>query len=287
MELDKTTIAIRERSYPDILDLALHVARAYAGPLLLATAVGVVPMALLNHWLLADYLEFDNELGVPFEYLLYMLLLITWEMPLAAAPATLYLGESLFSHRPEIRKIAANLRRAVWQLLLYQVVWRGWLVAVVMWAPMPLAVLAGMGLCVLWPYLYIWRPYLNEVILLERNPMRRRGRDALTTARRSRLLHGGWSGELFGRWLGALGVGILLFASLLGTLWVSRVILLTEIEWDTLMWTWYWQIALWIVAGYFTVARFLSYLDLRIRREGWEVELAMRAEEVRLTRQLT
>jgi hypothetical protein len=30
--------------------------------------------------------------------------------------------------------------------------------------------------------------------------------------------------------------------------------------------------------GYLTVVRFLAYLDLRIRREGWEAELMMRAE---------
>ena len=41
---------------------------------------------------------------------------------------------------------------------------------------------------------------------------------------------------------------------------------------------------LWMVAAYFTVVRFLGYLDLRIRREGWEVELLMRAELDRWTR---
>ncbi len=43
----------------------------------------------------------------------------------------------------------------------------------------------------------------------------------------------------------------------------------------------------WLVVGYLTVVRFLAYLDLRIRREGWEVELMMRNEAARLTRQLT
>ena len=43
------------------------------------------------------------------------------------------------------------------------------------------------------------------------------------------------------------------------------------------------SIALWLVIGYFTIVRFLSYLDLRIRREGWELELSMRAEADRLT----
>jgi hypothetical protein len=45
-------------------------------------------------------------------------------------------------------------------------------------------------------------------------------------------------------------------------------------------------LALWMVIGLMTVARYLSYLDLRIRREGWEIELKMRAEAGRLTRQL-
>jgi hypothetical protein len=39
-----------------------------------------------------------------------------------------------------------------------------------------------------------------------------------------------------------------------------------------------------MVAGYFAVVRFLAYVDLRIRREGWEVELVMRAERDRLMR---
>jgi hypothetical protein len=43
---------------------------------------------------------------------------------------------------------------------------------------------------------------------------------------------------------------------------------------------------MWTVAGFFAVARYLSYLDLRIRREGWEVELLIRAEGDRLTRQI-
>jgi len=45
------------------------------------------------------------------------------------------------------------------------------------------------------------------------------------------------------------------------------------------------QGVLWTVVVYFTVARFLSYLDQRIRNEGWEVELFLRAQRERLTRQ--
>ncbi len=37
-------------------------------------------------------------------------------------------------------------------------------------------------------------------------------------------------------------------------------------------------LALWAVAGVSVVVRLLGYLDTRIRLEGWEVELAVRAE---------
>jgi len=64
--------------------------------------------------------------------------------------------------------------------------------------------------------------------------------------------------------------------------------------WGTFLNDWAWRggmvhvcmpLSMWIVAGYFTVVRFLSYLDLRIRREGWEVELRVRAEAARMARQ--
>ena len=46
-------------------------------------------------------------------------------------------------------------------------------------------------------------------------------------------------------------------------------------------------LSMWITAGFLTVVRFLAYLDLRIRHEGWEVELRMRAEGSRLTGQIS
>jgi hypothetical protein len=41
-------------------------------------------------------------------------------------------------------------------------------------------------------------------------------------------------------------------------------------------------IAIWSAALYVTLARYLNYLDQRIRYEGWEVELKLRAEGRRL-----
>jgi hypothetical protein len=250
LQLDNNRIAIRERSYVDILDTALRVCRVYAWPLLLALAVGILPMMLLNAWLLAGIANLDLEFGFAAEYLFYLLLLVALETPLATAPATLYLGEALFSDRPDTRAIARAFLEALPKLLLYQLLLRIW---------------------------YLRWSYLNELILLEHNPRKSRGR----------ALHEGPEHDVVARWFGLAIVG----GALLGSLWFSIYLIrvpllgLWEGDFDRPMYTLYFPLALWIVVGFFTVVRLLSYLDLRIRREGWEVELVMRAERKRLERQ--
>ena len=41
-------------------------------------------------------------------------------------------------------------------------------------------------------------------------------------------------------------------------------------------------LCIWLASMYATVFRFLTYLDSRIRLEGWEVELQLKAERARL-----
>jgi hypothetical protein len=267
VQLDKTHIVIRERTLPDILDLALRVIRDCAGPLGLALLVGVAPMFLLNWWLLSGYVDSGFEFGVSTRYVIYSVFLVVLEIPLATAPATVYLGQVLFEERSSAGKITRSLGRAWTQLLFYQVFVRAILVVPV----------------VTWLVLYLHRPYLNEVILLERNPIRQRSSEGPSTGRRCRMLHRGQDGVLFGRWMGSLVVGFLLFLSFWWSMGIAHRMLLSQWEMASVVWVFYFQLALWLVVGFFTVVRFLSYLDLRIRREGWEVELLMRAERTRLT----
>ena len=276
LQLDKTRVAVRERSYIDLLDLALRVFRAYAWPLLLAFAAGIVPMMLLNGWLLAGLVDPEFSLGFPIWHLFLTLLLIALEAPLATAPATLYLGKAVFTERPDARQIAREFRQSLPQLLLYRVLFR---------------------------VFFAGSMYLGEVILLDRNPMRRkdspRGESTLT---RSRVLHRSAASDPVGRAFAVLLVGGILSAAIwlsifflrgvMRGLWdivavgpgLQHALVNGRLDWDFLgpMVTFYFPLTLWIVAAYFTVVRFLSYLDLRIRREGWEVELAMRAERARL-----
>ena len=269
MQLDRTRIAIRERDFADVLDLSLHVIRAYAGPLAIALAVGIVPMFVLNCYLLTDVADptfLDIEGAGWFMFL--SLLLVMWEVPIATAPATLFLGRALFENQTSPGKIAADFFKSLPQLVLYQVLFRALLVAPVL----P------------WPWLFTQRAYLNEVILLERNPMFRRRKHGPSTESRCQALHWGWGGDLFARWLAVAGLGAIMVGLGWGVLGVASGALMTQWDWDVVWGVHFYHAALWCVVGFFSVVRFLSYLDLRIRREGWEVELVMRAEGARLGR---
>jgi hypothetical protein len=271
MQLDCNRLVIRERGWLDLLDLALRVIRVYAWPLVVTLTIGILPAMLFNAWLLAGVAEPEFDEAVPSTYLWWMLLLVIAEMPLATSLATLYLGEAVFQERPGARNLVRGFFRALPQLFLFQVLLRALFVPLVLTWFVPFS---------------IW-PYLSEVILLERNPLRRHRRGQMTTFHRSTALHGGSIGDLFARWLGSMAFGFMLFWAFWLTMQSLAGILVSEWKWEGLTFTLYYPLALWMTVGYFTVVRFLGYLDLRIRNEGWEVELMMRAEAARMSRQLT
>jgi hypothetical protein len=275
VQLDKTRIVVRQRSLPDIFDLALGVIRWCGGPLAVALAVGILPMFALNAYLLSGLEEPDADLGFPLGYMILLVFLVLWEIPLATAPATLYLGQAMFDERPSAARIGGALLRSLPQLFLYQILIR----AVLVW---PVAT---------WLWLFSQATYLNEVILLERNPLRHKatGRSwqkspgRSSTSRRSRTLHSGVGADLLGRAMASAALGGLLSVSLWGSIWALQGLFLGRWQCENTLCTHYFHAALWLVAGFLCVVRFLSYLDVRIRREGWDVELVMRAESERLS----
>lgn len=283
MKLDTTRIVIRERDFLDILDLSLRILRYYFFPWLTLSLFAALPFALFNAWLLGPYGPFeaaDPTHGVfgPPERALYiyrLIVLTVWEMPLVAAPLTRYLGHALFLDRPSAGRIVRELRESLPQIFVYQIILRGICIlpAILYWW--------GLFFTALWLFPFARSPYLNEIILLERNPFSAKpGR--ITTARRSAALHTGSRGTLFSRFLVSMLFGAVMTCGLALGLWYVRGLLTHHWERTGVLYTIGIPAALWTVAGYFTVVRYLSYLDLRIRREGWEVELRVRAEAERL-----
>jgi len=93
-------------------------------------------------------------------------------------------------------------------------------------------------------------------------------------------------------WLFGQGVVSLLLGLFLGLAFYAGLLQLDKIlniqansEWSYA--AWYWLVALWLSVGFLCVARFLFYIDTRIRQEGWGVELRMRSESRRISEMVT
>lgn len=286
MKLDRTRIAILERSQPELLDLTFLVLREFFLPIVGLVAVLAVPLAILNYWLLewmaADLIEDFTVM----RYLWNLSLLVYIQAPLAGVFATAYLGKVTFFEEPRPRELLKDLwsvsHRLLWtQGILRCVLLAFWLV----WnferddtfSP-------GEGfLPFVCFFLFIWRslrPYINEIVLLERSPLY--SSKVITVGKRSSRLHSPNAGDLFGRSITMIPVTLVLGAAFIGLLWFLIATVTNNWSWDVLMVHVGFQSVLWILVVYVTVFRFLSYLDLRIRREGWEVELKMRAEGTRM-----
>lgn len=252
MRLEDVQLAIRPRSILECLDITfLFCGRHWVG-LLLASMVGIVPFALFNWWVFQDP-DFNPYLGY---------LLLAMETPWATMLLTLYLGQVTFSRRFSLRKAGRDCSRALVQMFAFQVIIRG------------LCLVIG----VLVPMVFLGMYYLNEIILLEQTPLARTWsrRTALNTRALGRIV----SLRLMD--LIVLVVGTYLLARLLATiseLWEDRYQFTPDLLFDDVFeLDWQVQVAFWLVIVFLTVFRFVSYLDCRIRREGWDVELKLRAQ---------
>jgi hypothetical protein len=238
-------------------------------------------------------------------YLWNMTLLVYLEAPLASVFAVAYLGPAVFLEKRSVRQVIVDVLRYSPQLFLCQLLLRGilpvWLMYLVVdrYEFTPWEGLALPALVLYATIMRALRPYITEIVLLEKNPLFSKKENVITIARRSTHLHGPSSADLIVRWVCAAMVATLLAIMALVTMIVVLGVLISkwpvgfDFEEGQLLWNVDWlelQIVypacLWLVVAYLSVVRFLSYLDLRIRHEGWEVELLMRAEALRMAARL-
>lgn len=269
MNLEHTEITIRERNYLELMDLALQLLRFHWWSLLVTLAVIAIPLSLANFWIISGILDPDNLRDTPNSQIWLLVLLMLWEAPLGTALMTLYLGQITFTRTVDWNRLCQDYLGSLLQLLWFQ------------------GILRSLTACLLLVGLFIphlaW-PYLTEVILLERNHFFPHPGKQITTWRRSRNLHRHFAGDLFTRWLSTMVTACILVTAILLGIYTTAFGLFGILLTPSTIVQWYAPLAIWIVIGFFAVVRFLAYLDLRIRREGWEVELLMRSEAARLRR---
>jgi hypothetical protein len=288
VRLDRTRIAICERSQPEILDLSLLVLRTFFVPVIGLVCVLALPLAIVNFWAIQWMAADLSEGRAIARYLWTMGQLVYVEAPLAGVLATAYLGKVTFHEEPTFRSLVADVFSLGLRLLWTQGVLRGVILVLWMVIVMPMEdVVTGTEtvltlVCFVLFVCRSFRPYINEIVLLERSPLWSRNKEVISVATRSSRLHGPNAGDLFGRGIALAPVTLSLGAGLVGSLWFIFATFTNHWGWGTVMIHIITPAVFWMLVVYTTVVRFLSYLDLRIRREGWEVELQMRAEANRL-----
>ncbi|MDP6446302.1 MAG: hypothetical protein QGG36_21180 [Pirellulaceae bacterium] len=296
MQFDQTQIAIRERDFLDTLDLSLLVLRRYLAPVAITFTLGAAPFAAFNLYFLTwmadlDPRDFDLDEWILqiIRYVWCACVVVAVQAQAAAVFTTAFIGRVVFTERPSIRGVVSSTFK-----MLPHIVWTQFVVRGVLFLLLYVATLspdrhfeAGsemvlIGLFGLWALgARSFRPYINEVVLLEKNPLFGADQNRMTVGRRSRILHEPASGDLVLKTITSAFFAVLMAAAFCSLGFLFCGIFLNTWTPGHLASAICLNVALWIVAGYFAVVRFLNYLDLRIRHEGWEVELRLRAEAAR------
>lgn len=257
MNLDHMTIAVRRRSIAELYDLALLVLRRHFLPLTLLAIGGALPWLALDVWLLRG----EQDVWLCW-YLLVLLALA--QAPLATAPLTAFLGEAMFSETPSMRRAVTTAARH-WSFLLQLGVMYG----VLAWLPL---------------LLFLAPPHAVAVAVLENQT----GRAAW---QRAHTLRTAWATAWPSHLLLGAGVLVAVVGMLIGTLNALQHLLtsaqpLPDAEqWLAQLnpgWSVLPAVGCFIALAYLAIVHFLTYLDLRTDREGWDVDLALRRAAERL-----
>jgi len=281
MDFSHTFIAIRKRSLLGLFDLSLLVYRDHARNILALLAINALP------WLVFDLLALLLSEFATVEYGQWhwkLLLLAAIQAQYGTMMITLYLGQAMFEGRPSVSQTVSQFFKASW----YSIWLHGCLRMVF---PVTLLIAVGDSIATGWAvFLFLVgmlfrmsRPFVSEILLLEKAPARKRNEGQVQFGKRSKDLHHGEViagfviGSLIAAALTTMLAGLLFHIDsaigLLGTLDLPIQYL-------------YWPIAAWLVASYMAVFRFMFYINTRIVQEGWEVSLKLMSEGAKMEHSL-
>ncbi len=273
MDYSHTFIAIRKRTLPGLFDLSLLVYRDHAWNILMLLAINAVP------WLIFDLMIlFLSDLGIA-DYSQWhwkLLLLTVLQAQYGTMMITAYLGKAMFEGKPSVAQTVSDFFRASWYGMWLHGCWRmvfpvTLLIAIGDEVSTGLAIFLFMfGMC-----FRIVRPFVSEIMLLEKTPIRKHQEGEMNFHRRSHDLH---RGEVVAGFVPGSLIAVAMTMMLAGLLFhIDKTIgLLGALDFPIQYF--YWPVSAWLVASYLAVFRFMFYINTRIIQEGWEVALKVRAE---------
>ena len=300
MQLDRTEIVVRQRGVLELLDLSLLVLKQHFRPILFTSAIIGVPLLILDilalRWMLgedaylvADYLE-SPESAMHWRYIFHLVALYTLQFQIASLPVTIFLGNQIFFEHISMRQLLGKLKPLAWRAIVVLGVLRLGLV------PLVAEFFVNRGLVFDWTvelwFIFMlscvglifragW-PFAPEILGLELCRVRARSDKEVSYGKRNRSLHKYLLADHYARFMAASTFAVLLTLMILGAGLFMQGTLRGDWQWNR----WFdfitLPLALWLTGLFMAVFRFLSYLDSRIRLEGWELELRLRAESQRL-----
>ena len=165
----------------------------------------------------------------------------------------------MFGEQPGPKQVFRTLLRGLPAMILYQGIIRALLMITV----------------ILYPLVPTRLAFMDEVILLERGKVR-------SAVKRCSSLSADRGADYFGQWLAQLLFSVLFIACFwIGTGTIVDTLFAREVAWDDFFQVelagFRIQLAVWICVMFFGVAQFLTYIDQRIRLEGWEIKLRLQS----------
>jgi hypothetical protein len=300
LELDRTEIEIQQRNGLELLDLSLLLLRRHFLVLLAASSVMTLPVMLINiwltHWMVSEDAilvaesTLQPELFVKARYISHLVALYFVQFPLLSLPVTMLLGSLVFYESKDIYSLCRQfiqlwkpclvilglMRLGIVPLLLEPMVDRSLYfdTGVEMWILVLIPAVAGLVRSV--------SPFAPEIIGLEGCPLRSTKQSQPSYRSRSRFLHSPLQGNLTVHYVVAIIHCCLLLAMLIGVSLFAQAILIGSWDLSEVIIYAIVPLSLWMVGLLMTVFRYLCYIDSRIRLEGWEIDLRLRAESKRI-----
>jgi len=278
----------------------LVVLKRHIKPIMMSCGLIGLPLLALDVWAVAwmmnedSYLAAENlpspEAAMRWRYLSHLVLLYVLQFPIASLPTTVFLGNQMFFESMSMRHLIKRIWPTALRWLIVLGLFRLGLVTLFLeffvnrdvtfdprfeiWI---LFIFSGVGLLIR----ACW-PFAPEILGLELCRLRRTRGGELSYGQRSNGLHRQLFADNISRWVAAATYGTLLTCMLLGVALFLQGVITGDWQWNGWFDHLYVPLALWLVGLFMAVFRFLSYLDSRIRLEGWEIELGLKAEGLRL-----
>jgi hypothetical protein len=310
MRLDQTSIAIRERPTLEIFDLATKALVRHFAPLMTLLVLNALPFIIID-WCLIGWMadsSYSQTLNVAYYWAMGML--IVSQAQAGTFLITIYLGRVMFMKDGSLRSVlrqtwhrdgAERPKRLLDRRPLLRYIWSQGFLRLGVFAVGTAFLIFGQQEDTEVPYVLTYmllsavvatgyfvraaRPYTTEIWFLEQTPLK----ESATTPsfrQRSRSLHLLGAGMLANRFFTVAIITLLLLLVMQSTLVVADTVLSIRANLESTLQPYYFLIAAWFVAGFMAIVRFLFYIDLRIRQEGWAVQLRFMAENNQLLEQL-